>query len=67
MTLNIRRGEILLHNWGERNWGSGAGLSPKRAIEKEGKGRRIEKKKKKSNMGNSGRISPNSTNLEKHL
>ena len=48
MTLNIRRGEILLHNWGERNWGSGAGLSPKRAIEKEGKGRRIEKKKKKA-------------------
>ena len=45
MTLNIRRGEILLHNLGERIWGSGAGLSPKRAIEKEGKGRRIEKKK----------------------
>lgn len=51
MTLNIRRGEILLHNWGERNWGSGAGLSPKRAIEKEGKGRRIEKKKKKKQYG----------------
>ena len=27
----------------------------------------VEGLKKKSNMGNSGRISPNSTNLEEHL
>ena len=50
MILNIRRGEILLHNWGEQIWGLGADLSQKRAVEKEGKsnmgnGRRIKKKK----------------------